>query len=165
MGTMHKEVITKRRDIAIVVSIICMSLTISLSKIIGNIKFDSFNAEVITDPIFVILTLVIFFREYKKCKTSYKYSIVATQLMIHKMKSNEQETLENVKLNNIVYLGKDNPSKSKEFKATSCKKYVCSSLDRVGHYCCIYKKNDKYYKFYFKPSKELVYKLEKNLAC
>ncbi len=164
MGTMHKEVVTKRRDIAIVVSIICMSLTISLSNLIGNIKFDSFNAEVITDPIFVILTLVIFFREYRKCKTSYRYSIVANQLMIHKMKGNEQEILENAKLNNIVYLGKEDSKKARVFKTDSCKKYVCSLLDRTGHYCCIYKKNDKYHKFYFKPSKELVCKLEKNLA-
>lgn len=165
MGTMHKEIITKRRDIAIIISIIALSLTISLSNIIGNIRFDSFNAEIITDPIFLVLTLVIFFREYRKCKTSYRYSIVANQLMIHKMKGNQQETLENVKINNIVYLGKDNSKKAKEFKVTSCKKYVCSLLDRTGHYCCIYKKQDKYYKFYFKPSKELVNKLEKNLAC
>ena len=146
MGTMHKEVVKKRRDVAIVISIVCMSLAISLSNFFGNIKFESFNAETITDPIFLVLTLVIFFREYRKCKTSYKYS------------------LENIKLNNIVYLGKDYSKEAKDFKTSSCKKYVCSLLDRTGHYCCIYKNGDGYNKFYFKPSKTLVDKLEKNLA-
>ncbi|MDZ5254891.1 hypothetical protein [Clostridium sp. LIBA-8841] len=164
MGTMHKEIVKKRRDVAIVISIICMSLAISLSNFLGNFKFESFRAETITDPIFLVLTLVIFFREYRKCNTSYKYSIVANQLMIHKMKSNEQSTLENVKINNIVYLGKDDSKKEKEFKTSSCRKYVCSLLDLTGHYCCIYKKDDRYHKFYFKPSKELVNKLEKNIA-
>ena len=154
MGTMHKEVVKKRRDVAIVISIVCMSLAISLSNFFGNIKFESFNAETITDPIFLVLTLVIFFREYRKCKTSYKYSIVA----------NKQSTLENIKLNNIVYLGKDYSKEAKDFKTSSCKKYVCSLLDRTGHYCCIYKNGDGYNKFYFKPSKTLVDKLEKNLA-
>ena len=164
MGTMHKEVVKKRRDVAIVISIICMSLAISLSNFFGNIKFESFNAETITDPIFLVLTLVIFFREYRKCKTSYKYSIVANQLMIHKVKANKQSTLENIKLNNIVYLGKDYSKEAKDFKTSSCKKYVCSLLDTTGHYCCIYKNGDGYNKFYFKPSKTLVDKLEKNLA-
>lgn len=101
-----------------------MSLAISLSNFFGSIKFESFNAETITDPIFLVLTLVIFFREYRKCKTSYKYSIVANQLMIHKVKANKQSTLENIKLNNIVYLGKDYSKEAKDFKTSSCKKYV-----------------------------------------
>lgn len=164
MGTMHKEIVKKRRDVAIVISIVCMSLAIGLSNFFGNFKFESFNAETITDPIFLVLTLVIFFREYRKCNTSYKYSIVANQLMIHKVKSNKQSTLENIKINNIVYLGKDDSKEAKEFKISSCKKYVCSLLDVTGHYCCIYRKDDRYYKFYFKPSKTLVNKLERNIA-
>lgn len=164
MGTMHKEVVKKRRDVAIIISIIFMSLAISLANFFGNFKFESFKAEKVTDPIFIFLTLVIFYREYRKCKISYKYSIVANQLMIHKVKDNSQSTLENIKLNNIVYLGKDDHKEAKEFKVSSCKKYVCSLLDRTGHYCCIYKNGDVYNKFYFKPSKTLVDKLEKNLV-
>ncbi len=40
MGTMHKEVVKKRRDVAIVISIVCMSLAISLSNFLAILNLS-----------------------------------------------------------------------------------------------------------------------------
>ncbi|MGL5244098.1 MAG: hypothetical protein ACRC7R_02805, partial [Sarcina sp.] len=101
MGIMHREVINRRKDTTIIGSIVFLSIMIGLAKLIGNFKISHFKLESITDPIMIVLTIFILYLELRKCKVSYKYSVIANQLIIHKIKVNNQQTLENIKINNI----------------------------------------------------------------
>lgn len=159
MGIMHREVIRRRRDITIVGSIVFISLMIGLATLVGDLKIKHLRIERVTDPIFLVVTVLVILLEIKKLKISYKYSIIADQLIIHKMQSENQETLENIKLNNIVFLG-DNKERN-NIKTNKEKYYTCNILRNRHTYCCIYKNNDEYRKFYFQPSNKLVEKLKK----
>lgn len=160
MGIMHKEIIKRRRDITIVGSIIFLSLMIGLARLVGDIKFYNVKIEIVTDPVFVLLGVMILGYEMRKCKTGYKYSVIANQLIIHKIISSEQETLENLKLDDIVFLGKGRDQINK-YKAKREKKYICDYINYKETYCCVYKKDREYRKFYFQPSGEMVEKLKK----
>lgn len=160
MGIMHREIIKRRRDITIVSGIICLSLMIGLAKLIGDIKIYNIKVEIITDPIFILIGIAIICYEMKMCKTYYKYSVIADQLIIHKIQSSEQETLENLKLDDIVFLGTGRNEINK-YKAKKEKKYICDLINTKETYCCIYKKDREYRKFYFQPSGEMVKKLKK----
>ncbi|MPQ44548.1 hypothetical protein [Clostridium tarantellae] len=162
MGIMHREVINRRKDTTIIGSIVFLSLMIGLAKLIGNFKINHFKLESITDPIMIVLTILILYLEIKKCKVSYKYSVIANQLIIHKIKVNEQQTLENIKLNNIISLKKEKNSFLRHFRNITSKKYICSLVPKAV-YCCVYKKDNDYKRFYFQPSGKLVEKLEKVL--
>lgn len=159
MGIMHREVITRRRDTTIIASIIFLSLMIALARIIGELRINRFKIELISDPIFIAITLFILYIETIKCKTSYKYSVIANQLMIHKVKTRNQEILENIKIDNIVFFGRDKENKNK-YKINNKKRYICN-LFNCNTYCCIYKRNEGYGKFYFQPSRELIKKLKR----
>lgn len=161
MGIMHREIIKKRRDITIVYSIIFLSLMIGIARLIGEIRFYNIKIEIVTDPIFILLGAMIIFYEMRKCETCYKYSVIADQLIIHKIKSSEhQETLENLKLNDIVFFGEEKDNSNK-YKAKREKKYICDYINNNKTYCCVYKKDKEYRKFYFQPSGEMVEKLKK----
>ena len=160
MGIMHREIIKQRRDITIIYGVVFLSLMIGLARVIGNIRFYNTKIEIVTDPIFISIGIILICYEMKKCKTSYKYSVIADQLIIHKIKSSEQETLENLKLDDIVFLGKGKEQINR-YKAKREKKYICDLINKKQTYCCIYKKDREYRKFYFQPSGEMVEKLKK----
>ncbi|MGL5615267.1 MAG: hypothetical protein ACRDD2_03420 [Sarcina sp.] len=157
MGIMHKEIIEQRRDKAIVLAIIFASVMIGLAKFVGGFKFFNYKLEYITDPIFILTTLIILYIAFRKTKTSYKYSIVSDRLLIHRINSKEQRVLENIKLDRIVYFGNEK-NKVKDYKGKQVKKYICKLLSKKA-YCCVYENEGNYNKFYFQPSNEFIKKI------
>lgn len=160
MGIMQKEIKTHKKSIAIVESVILASFMIFASEIIGSFKLQNFRVSNVSDPIFLLVTGLIIFVILKKYNTSYKYSVVSDQLIVHKLFRNNQKILENVRVADIVYLGKDKVE-IKKIKTCACRRHVCSLYDSEK-YCCIYKKNGKNHKFYFQASDDFVVRV-KNL--
>lgn len=159
MGTMHREVIKRRKATTIIMSIVFLCVMVSMAKSVGDFKINKISVEVITDPIFMVITLYFLFFEIFQCKIRYKYSIIADQLIIHKIKSEKQKTLENIKMSNIVYIGTEK-NECKKYKTKSSSRYICNRI-KSRTYCCIYEKDNKYGKFYFQPSEELIGKINR----
>lgn len=158
MGIMHKEVIEQRRDSAIVISVIFASIMIGLAKFIGSIRFYNFKLENITNPMFIAATLVALYIVFRKCKTSYKYSIVSDKLLIHRIISKNQKVLENIKVDNIIYFG-NNKREAKKYKCKNIRKYSCGILHSPAHFCIYENNKGEYHKFYFQPSNEFITKI------
>ncbi len=156
MGIMQKETISHRRSNAIIASVIFGSAMIFLGRAIGNIRLYNTKIEVVTDPLLIFMTLAIFAILFRKCRVSYKYSVIADQLIIHKVISEKQKVLEDIKVEDIVYLGEDK-DRIKEFSTKGCRSYTCRNFEAKK--CCIYKKNNKTYKFYFQASDRFVNKV------
>lgn len=171
MGIMQREVRNHKMSVTIVESVVLMSFMIFISGIVGQVRLENMRLEAITDPICIVITIVAIVWLFKNSNTSYKYSVVADQFIIHRVTEKHQNILENVKVGNILYIGRDE-SKIKKFKACMCRKYTCSMVSSEK-YCCVYKENDKVKKFYFEASTEFVQKVEKlklrieehNLSC
>lgn len=159
MGIMQREVRNHKMSIAIVQSIVFLSFMIFISKIVGQVRLESMRLETITDPIFIVITILAIIWLFKHSSTSYKYSVVADQFIIHKVTDKNQNILENIKVGNILYIGKDE-SQIKKFKACTCKKYTCSMISSEK-YCCIYEVDGKVKKFYFEASNNFVEKVRK----
>ncbi|GIM30021.1 hypothetical protein CPJCM30710_26870 [Clostridium polyendosporum] len=157
MGTLHREVIKRRKVRGIVLSIIILCMMITVSNFVGQILVIQSNMKAISDGLISIVTIGFLSFEILRCRTRYKYSIIVDKLIIHKIYSEDQKTLENIKISDIVYIDKIGP-KSKKFNISSIRIYLCNILSS-DTYCCIYKYEEEYRKFYFQPSKELVNKI------
>ncbi|GFZ32915.1 hypothetical protein CSC2_34410 [Clostridium zeae] len=157
MGTMHKEVIERKKASAIVVSIIVLCLMIVLSNYNQSVVIYNEQVSLFINIFIIVLTIAFGVLQVVRCRTYYKYSIVADKLIIHKVKSTGQITLENIKIKDIVYLGKI-ISSPKKYPISSTRLYVCNIFG-LKTCCCIYKDAHKYKKFYFQPSGDLIKKL------
>lgn len=157
MGTMHRELVGKRKATTIITLIVILCVMLFLSSAVGEIRISRCKLNSITDPAITFVTIIFFIFEIFKCKIKYKYSIIADKLMIHKVFLNDEKILEKIRLSDIVYIGKDVREK-KHLNISTTKKYICNLItDKT--YCCIYKLGGEYKKVYFQPSSELVRKI------
>ncbi|OFI01525.1 hypothetical protein CLOACE_20800 [Clostridium acetireducens DSM 10703] len=155
---MYKETI-ERKIFHVIFALFLILVTVLFSteiiKLIYTQRSDINNLSVF---IFQIGLLVVFAFEVFKCKVKYSYSVIADQFIIHKLIGNEDKVVENIKIQDIEFIGENN-------KLLSCldriksRKYICSLYCKKT-YCCIYKKGEKVNKFYFESSNDLVKKIK-----
>lgn len=157
MNTMYKEIVETKKAPRIVGGLLLVSLMIVVANGVADIRFFQYRIGYLTDPLLKIVACMIMAIEFIKCKVRYRYSIIADQLIIHKLKDNRQYTAENIKLQNIIFVGKMSDL-NKKLNIISSKNYVCS-VNMFERYCCVYKDGNAYRKFYFQPSSNLLMKL------
>lgn len=158
MGNIYREVVCKKKAKAIVLVILFISFIIAVSTFLSAVhSIDRFDKKVIN---YALTALVVMFIAYQtfQCVTKYKYSIMIDKLMVHRIYSNNQTNLENIYLDDIVYIGKNKDNKY-SCRSLRKKSYMCDMLAE-GRYCCVYKTENGYNKFYFQPSKELIRRIE-----
>lgn len=157
MGNIYREVVSKKKTKSIILIVLFASAMIGLSTFFSGI--ESVNVKTKSFVKFVCFTVTIFYILYEtsRCMIKYKYSIMINKFMIHKISSKNQTNVENIYLNDIVYIGKnsDNKYSGKYHK----KRYMCDLLTDEK-YCCVYKTDNGYKKFYFQPSEELITRIE-----
>lgn len=154
MGIMQREIKTHKKSVAIVESVILASFMIFIAQIIGDYRLNNFTISSISDPFFLLVTGLIILVIAKKCRTSYKYSVVSDQLIVHKLTCKQQKILENIRVADILYLGKDK-NEIKKIKTCISKRHMCSLYDSEKK-CCIYQKDGRKHKFYFQASDDFV---------
>lgn len=152
MGTMYKEIICRKKLPAMLLIFCVMLIFILLSDFINN-SISGIN--VICNMFFLALTIICCIVEVYKCGIRYKYSIIADQLIIHKLVGKAQVLVEDIRIVDIHNIGISD-KQNKSIKIFNTRKYICSVLGLTNKYCCVYKNNGKYYRFYFEPSKEMV---------
>lgn len=158
MGNIYREVVCKKKAKAIILIVLFVSLIIGLSTFLSAVhSIDRFDKRIIN---YVLTALTVMFIAYQtfQCITKYKYSIMINKLMVHRIYSNNQTNLENIYLDDIVYIGKNRNNK---FNCRSFRRklYMCDILSE-GKCCCVYRTEDGYNKFYFQPSDELIKRIE-----
>ncbi len=154
---MYKEMVQRKKFPAIVLLFITLITFICLSDLLPKLSIGSINIKTFVTMFFNTLMIALCYVEFSKCKVKYKYSIVADQFIIHKIKGEAVTILEDIKLKNIEYIGRYCNYNS-NIHITSSKKYICSTFV-VSKFCCVYKVGDKLKKFYFEPSDGLMKKI------
>lgn len=154
---MHKEIVERKKFPVIVLLFITLIAFICLSDLLSKISIGSINVKIFVTMFFITLMIALCYIEFSKCKVKYKYSIVADQFIIHKMRGEEVTIVEDIKLKNIEFIGKYSNC-NEDMHISSSKKYICSTF--IGSkFCCVYKVEDKFKKFYFEPSDSLMNKI------
>ncbi len=157
MGTMYKEINAKKRMPVIVTIFIVLSMMIAISNILETIKIGGFSLGIVTNPAIGIMTIGFIAFQVLRCRVSYKYSIIADQLIIHRIKQNEHQAVKCINLKNIVYIGKPF-SCNEKYNIVESNSFSCT-LRKFNSLCCIYKSEEGYKKLYFQPSEKLVEKI------
>lgn len=160
MGNMYKETISRRKLPSIVKLFTILVAALFLAEVIKDITIngqDIGRIAIVFCTALVVLTLAF---EIFRCRVKYTYSIIADQFIIHRIKGSEDKVVENIKLRNIQYIGRNDMPKLNE-GIKSSKKYVCSIFN-LSPYYCIYKDGDKLKRFYFEPSTRLIEKIKVN---
>ena len=157
MGTMYKEINAKKRMPVIVTIFIVLSMMIAISNILETIKIGSFSLGIVTNPAIGILTIGFIAFQVLRCRVSYKYSIIADQLIIHRIKQNEHQAVKCINLRDIVYIGRPF-SCNKKYDIIESNSFSCT-LRKLNSLCCIYKSEQGYKKLYFQPSEKLTEKI------
>lgn len=154
---MYKEMVQRKKFPVVILLFITLITLICLSDILPKLSVGTINIKTLVTMFFNTLMIALCYIEFSKCKIKYKYSIVADQFIIHKIKGDETTILEDIKLKNIKYIGKYcnyNP----DIHIASGKKYMCSTFF-ASKFCCVYKVEDKMKKFYFEPSEGFIKKI------
>lgn len=154
---MHKEIVERKKFPVIVLLFITLIAFICLSDLLSKISIGRINVKIFVTMFFITLMIALCYIEFSKCKVKYKYSIVADQFIIHKMRGEEVTIVEDIKLKNIEFIGKYSNC-NEDMHISSSKKYICSTFIK-SKFCCVYKVEDKFKKFYFEPSDSLMNKI------
>lgn len=154
---MHKEVVIRKKAPVIAVVLLIITVMLYLYKGINILGIRDMWIVKVYDMVIILLTLSIILFEIVKCRISYKYSIIANKLIINKIFRNNEKNLESINLSDIVYVGKNNYT-AKEYIVKNKGNYSCGIINE-SKYCCIYKRENIYYKFSFDPSDTLIRRL------
>jgi hypothetical protein len=157
MGTMHKEVVVKRRlPVILMLSILVVLMTYA-AEFMEDLRVGPHTLGRTSTIFLAVVMLGIIFHQYIQCKIRYKYSIIADELIVHRIKGSTVKVVEAVKIEDIYFIGKKNDLKE-NIRIRKSKKYMCSVFNSE-QFCCVYKAGDKFRKFYFEPSNQLINKV------
>ena len=93
---MYKETVQRKKISSIFVILSCLATYIVISDIIENLKVGNY---VIGGYLTILLTLVVVLltiRQIGMCKVRYKYSVIADELIIYRIKGSREEVLESM---------------------------------------------------------------------
>ncbi|MFD3158639.1 hypothetical protein ACFIJ5_17575 [Haloimpatiens sp. FM7330] len=155
---MYKEIIERKKLPVIICLIFILCIFIYISKYVSSLFIDNDFLCGLFDVFFTIAMIVIIMAEIYKTNIKYKYSIIADQFIIHKLRGDSKIEVENIKFKDIKFIGKKSELKSR-YDVISNRRYICS-LFNSKKYCCVYFDGSGFRKFYFEPSADLVDKLE-----
>jgi hypothetical protein len=157
MKTMYKEEIMRKRLPVILEMFALLVLTIFISDLIEKIRVANRSIGIITNPVLIIFMGIMLILSIVRCSEKYRYSIIADQLIVHRIIKGEQIVVENIKLKDIKYIGRASRLKEKlDIKYT--KRHGCS-IFAYRRFCCIYKDGNSMNKFYFGPSENFISKV------
>jgi hypothetical protein len=154
MRTMYKEEVGRRRLPIFIGIFILLLLVICISDLASNIYVADRSIGLAANIILMTFMGVVIYFSIGKCREKYKYSIIADQFIIYRLRSNEQFILENIEVKDIEYFGRVKDL-DKKYEVSAVANYVCKFF-KSQTYCCVYKSEEKYKKFYFQPSENFI---------
>ncbi|MEG0857826.1 MAG: hypothetical protein RSG52_15285 [Terrisporobacter sp.] len=158
---MHREVIVTRKIPVIIISLLVITVGLYLSEGIELIGWKNHMVGDILNTILLLFTIIVVVKEIRSCSLSYKYEIIEDKLIVNSMSSKDEKNLESVKISDIVYMGKKCEIPKEYLSIKSNKNYLCNIVGEES-YCCIYRKNDRAFKFSFQPSNKFIQRIIKH---
>lgn len=159
---MHKEVVMKKKAPSLALILLIITLMIYLYEAVSYLKLVDVRIIKILNGIIIFLTLCLILFEIIRCEISYKYSIIANKLIINKLFLEKEKNVESINIKSIVYIGKKSEI-SKKYNTKFTGNYFFKLLSNKC-YCCIYEKDNQFYKFNFMPSEELLRRLNSRVS-
>lgn len=156
---MHKEFVVKNRSHSIIIIMFVITFMLYAFDVIEIVKSTNKNLAYGCYFIVGIVTVLFIAKQYLSCRTCYKYSIIANELIINKICRNNEKNISNISIKDIVYIGRKNEV-PKEYKTRSEGKYSFYSI-RFNSDCCVYNKNGSLSMFDFKPSDKFIERVKK----
>jgi hypothetical protein len=157
MKTMYKEEVVRKKLPVILGMFLLLTATIFVADLIARIEVGETSVAIVTSPVLMIFMGAMVMFSIIKCRERFRYSIIADQLIIHRIIKDEHVVVENIKLKDIEFIGRPCNLRSK-LDVKAVKRYVCSTF-RFKTYCCIYKEGSSLKKFYFQPSECFISKV------
>ncbi|WP_294359522.1 hypothetical protein [uncultured Clostridium sp.] len=156
---MNKEVISKRPLPLILLWIFILVNLLAIKEVIGVSDLSKVIDERYLDYINAIILILLAVDFSRRCKIKYKYFLIDNKLVIHKLKGTSHSVEEVVDFKDVHFLGKKCNYKNK-VRARRATNYL-SHYYNTNRYLCVYKKDGRYKKFYFQPTKNFI----KNIEC
>lgn len=156
---MYKEIVMKRKISTIFVIIMILAISIVISDMICNITYEEYELGKYLAIFVAIGDLLFTIKEIQKCTLKYKYSIIADEFIIHKVKGNRQNTMENVRIKDIECIKKIGLSKV-YLDTIRYKVYGCLNFNS-NLYFCRYNAEKGSKVFCFEASSDLINRLDK----
>ena len=156
---MNKEVISKRPLPLILLWIFILVNLLAIKEVIGVSDLSKVIDERYLDYINAIILILLAVDFSRRCKIKYKYFLIDNKLVIHKLKGTSHSVEEVVDFKDVHFLGKKCNYKNK-VRARRSTNYL-SHYYNTNRYLCVYKKDGRYKKFYFQPTKNFI----KNIEC
>ena len=156
---MNKEVISKRPLPLILLWIFILVNLLAIKEVIGVSDLSKVIDERYLDYINAIILILLAVDFSRRCKIKYKYFLLDQKLVIHKLKGTSHSVEEVVDFKDVHFLGKKCNYKNK-VRARRATNYL-SHYYNTNRYLCVYKKDGRYKKFYFQPTKNFI----KNIEC
>lgn len=152
---MHREVVHGRKIPAIMISVVAITIALYIIEFIEGTVGKNFELYNLIQLALLLSIVFVVFIEFKHCKLSYKYSIIADKLIINKISNKAEDTLESIRIQDIKFIGRKEEI-PKDLNKVKCHGSYLSSHTKNSKYYCIYEKNGQSSKFVFEPSERLV---------
>lgn len=154
MKTMYKEEVMQKRLPVILEMFVLLTLSIFVSNFTEKVSLYNRSIGSAANLMLILFMSVMIVLGIMRCRERYRYSIIADQLIVHRIVKGEQIIIENIKLEDIKYIGRASKLKHK-LNTRYTGRHGCSIFS-FRTFCCIYKEGDGIKKFYFQPSESFI---------
>ena len=152
---MHREIVQAKKVKAILITLIAITIALYAIEITELTLGNKIIGYQIIQGLAIILIIGVVFKEYKRCKFAFKYSIIADKLIINKICTKNNSNLESIKIDNILFVG-EKQDIPKEYKNVKSKGVYVGDCKASKKCYCIYKTEGGITKFAFQPSERLL---------
>lgn len=158
MCNMYKEIISRRKLFSMIKLFIMLIAILFLEQFVKSVNMINNRTGIMSFIYIIIIAIIVL--EIFRCRVKYSYCIIASQLVIHKIKGDEHEVVENIKIKDIKNIIEKKFVFSNN-KIHSCNKYIMN-IFKLKTYCCVYNDGKKLKRFYFDPSNNFIEKVKFN---
>ncbi|MCY6370278.1 hypothetical protein [Clostridium ganghwense] len=155
---MYKEIVIRKKISSIFIIVLMLTVSIVVSDIIANLSLGEYEVGNHLTSLLSFFVFILIIRQIEMCKIKYKYSIIADEFIIYKVKGNKQQIMASVKVKDIECIEKIGKNKI-YLDAVIRNMYGCLNFDN-DLYFCKYNNGNGTKRFYFEPSHKLVEKLD-----
>lgn len=158
MACIYNEKV-ERKGTPLLLGLIALTLSFLIASYLSKAAGVSGTYRLIFDSALVMGFLYLMYGSFHMSKECYRYSIIADDLLIHRMNGDTPQLVERVKVSDIRYFGE--VGKNPVVSRVRGSNYTCEFMK--GRYCLVYEDGGREKKFFFKPSACMIGKIHNSM--
>jgi hypothetical protein len=158
MACIYNEKV-ERKGTPLLLVLIAVTLSLLIASYLSKAAGVAGTYRLIVDSVLVMGFLYLMYSSFHMSKECYRYSIIADDLLIHRMSGDKPLLVERVKVADIRYFGE--VGKNPEVSRVRGSNYTCEFMK--GRYCLVYEDGGREKKFFFKPSTCMIGKIQNSM--